>query len=62
MESTNIRKGEPTRLLETEEHPMDEMMFYALSSVYGFSKNNGSTYSQYLKIWASKNNNTQYGE
>jgi hypothetical protein len=48
-------KIEKDRLLETKEHPMDEMMFYALSNVYGFSKNNGKTYSEYLKIWKKRN-------
>ena len=45
---------EEEKNIETNEHPMSELLFDRLQNVYGFTKNNGSSYSKYLELWKKK--------
>ena len=50
-----IKDYDPNQFGQTETQPMHPNLYYQLSSVRGFNKLNGSTYSEYLIIWKGIN-------
>lgn len=50
-----IKDYDPEQFGQTDKQPMHPNLYYQLSSVQGFNKLNGNTYSEYLSIWKEIN-------
>jgi len=50
-----IKDYDPNQYSQSDKQPMHPNIYYQLSSVRGFNKLNGKTYSDYLNIWKGTN-------